>query len=58
MGGKASKNVYYFLKKGDTLSEIAKAHNVSVDKLAKLNKLENPNLLIKKDKSDKKHAWL
>ncbi|VUX02158.1 putative transglycosylase IsaA precursor [Streptococcus constellatus] len=35
----------YTVKSGDTLSEIAKEKNTSVEKLVKLNKIENPDLI-------------
>ena len=35
----------YMVKKGDTLSRIAKAHGTTVSKLAKLNAIENVNLI-------------
>lgn len=35
----------YTVKKGDTLSGIAKAHNTTVDRLAKANGISNPNLI-------------
>lgn len=35
----------YIVKKGDTLSAIAKRHGVSVEKLARINKIHNVNLL-------------
>lgn len=34
---------YYVVQKGDTLSEIAKAHGVSTHHLAKVNHISNPN---------------
>lgn len=37
---------YYTVKKGDTLSAIAKKYNTTVDCIAKLNNLSNPNLII------------
>ncbi len=36
----------YTIQAGDTLGEIAAAHNTSVEKLAKLNNISNPNLII------------
>ncbi len=35
----------YIVKKGDTLSSIAKSFNVSVDSIVKLNNLSNPDLI-------------
>ncbi len=35
----------YVVVKGDTLSKIAKEHNISWQELAKYNKLKNPNLI-------------
>ncbi len=35
----------YTVKKGDTLSGIAKKHNTTVAKLTELNKIKNPNLI-------------
>lgn len=43
--GKSSKKVYYTVKKGDTLSEIAVKYKTTVDKLVKLNGIKNPNLI-------------
>jgi len=39
------KNVYYTVKKGDTLSAIAKKYGTTVDKLVKLNGIKNKNLI-------------
>lgn len=36
---------YYIVKKGDTLSGIAKMHNTTVQELVKLNNIKNPNLI-------------
>lgn len=36
---------YHTVRKGDTLSSIAKKHNTTWKKLAELNKLKNPNLI-------------
>ena len=47
---KGSQNGMYTIKYGDTLSKIAKAHNVTVDDLVKWNKLENPNLIFPESK--------
>ena len=35
----------YTVKSGDTLSEIAKEKNTSVEKIVELNKIENPDLI-------------
>lgn len=40
------KEVIYVVKRGDTLSSIAKKHNTSVTKLVELNKIKNPNLIL------------
>lgn len=40
-----AKTVTYTVKKGDTLSAIAKKYNTSWQELAKLNKLKDPNLI-------------
>lgn len=41
-----SRKVYYTVKKGDTLSGIAKKYNISLQKLLSLNKgIKNPNLI-------------
>lgn len=40
------ENSYYRIKKGDTLSSIAKANGVSVDQLQRLNGLKSTNLAI------------
>ena len=42
---KKSTNVYYIVKKGDTLSAIAKKYNTSVDNLVKLNNIKNKNII-------------
>lgn len=41
------KNIaeYYIVKKGDTLTKIAKKYKTTVKELAKLNKLKNPNII-------------
>ena len=36
---------YYQVKKGDTLSKIAKENNTTVEKLVKINNIKNPNLI-------------
>lgn len=38
-------NVYYTVKKGDTLSEIAQTYKTTVSKLAQLNDIKNVNLI-------------
>lgn len=35
----------YVVKKGDYLAKIAKEHNTTVAKLAKINKIENPDII-------------
>lgn len=44
--GGISKRRTYTVKSGDTLSSIAKKNNTTVNKLAKQNKIANPNLII------------
>lgn len=39
------EKVYYVVKFGDTLSEIAQEHKTTVEALVKLNKFANPNLI-------------
>lgn len=39
------KTLTYTVKKGDTLSAIAKSHGVSIEKLARINKIHNVNML-------------
>jgi len=41
---------YYVIKKGDTLSKIAKAHNTTVAKLVKLNDIKDKNKIYAGDK--------
>ena len=41
---------YYEVKSGDTLSKIAQKYNTTVDKLVKLNNIDNPNLIYTGDK--------
>ena len=45
INGAAAKSnaVYYTVKKGDTLSGIAKKHSTTTKKIAELNKISNPN---------------
>lgn len=40
-----NKPVYYTVKKGDTLSAIAKKYNTTVDYLVKLNNIKNKNII-------------
>jgi lysozyme len=42
---KQSSTKVYMVKKGDTLSGIAKKHGTTVNKLVKLNKIKNKNLI-------------
>lgn len=42
---KQTEPTTYTVKKGDTLSHIARRYRTSVAKLAKLNKIKNPNLI-------------
>lgn len=41
----SSNIVYYTVKKGDNLTNIAKKYNTTVNLLVKLNKIKNPNLI-------------
>lgn len=41
----SSKSKVYVVKKGDTLSEIAKKYGTTVNKLVSLNKIKNPDLI-------------
>ena len=41
----AATSVHYTVKRGDTLSQIAQAHDVSLSELISLNNLANPNLI-------------
>lgn len=43
--GKPSAKVYYTVKKGDTLSQIAFKYGTSVNAIVKLNNIKNPNLI-------------
>ena len=45
----APKPVYYTIKRGDTLSGIAKQFNTTVAELVKLNNITNPNYIIAGD---------
>lgn len=40
-----SNIIYYTVKKGDTLSEIAKKYNTPINKLISWNNIKNPNLI-------------
>lgn len=40
-----TKKTYHAVRKGDTVSELAVAYNTTVDKIAKLNNMSNPNLI-------------
>lgn len=40
-----NKSIYYIVKKGDTLSAIAKKYNTSVENLVKLNNIKNKNII-------------
>lgn len=40
-----SKEIEYKVKKGDTLSKIAKENNTTVERLVKINNIKNPNLI-------------
>ena len=42
---KKTTKKYYTVKAGDTLTDIAKKYKTTVDKLVKLNKIENANLI-------------
>ena len=41
----AEENKYHIVKSGDTLSEIAAIYGTSYQEIARLNKLQNPNLI-------------
>ena len=43
---KKKRNTTYTVKSGDTLSSIAQKNNTTVSKLAKQNKIANPNLIL------------
>ena len=40
-----SNNIYYIVKKGDTLTRIALWYNTTVEELVRLNNIQNPNLI-------------
>lgn len=40
-----SDNIYYIVKKGDTLTRIALWYNTTVEELVELNDIQNPNLI-------------
>jgi LysM repeat protein len=48
--GKSDSKEYYTIKKGDTLSSIAKKFDTSVDKLVKLNDIKDPDKIYTGDK--------
>ncbi|MET5272569.1 LysM domain-containing protein [Klebsiella michiganensis] len=57
------KTLTYIVKKGDTLSAIAKKYSVSVEKLARINKIHNVNMLrigakLKIPDSNKNHGYV
>jgi len=41
----SSNNIYYYVKRGDTLSHIALWYNTTVENLVKLNNIQNPDLI-------------
>ena len=41
----SSSTIYYTVKKGDTLSEIAKKYGTTINNLVSLNSIKNPNLI-------------
>jgi len=43
--GEPSAKVYYTVKKGDTLSQIASKYGTSVNAIVKFNNIKNPNLI-------------
>jgi LysM repeat protein len=58
-----SESLTYTVKKGDTLSAIAKKHGVSVEKLARINKIHNVNMLsvgatLKIPDGNKNHGYI
>ncbi len=40
-----SNNIYYYVKRGDTLSHIALWYNTTVENLVRLNNIQNPDLI-------------
>ncbi|WP_223566157.1 LysM domain-containing protein [Pantoea sp. OVA07A] len=57
------KTLTYTVKKGDTLSAIAKKYRVSVEKLARINKIHNVNMLrigakLKTPDSNQNHGYV
>ncbi|OXL35987.1 hypothetical protein CA284_20995 [Enterobacter mori] len=57
------KTLTYTVKKGDTLSAIAKKYSVSVEKLARINKIHNVNMLrigakLKVPDSNQNHGYV
>lgn len=40
-----TQSVYYIVKRGDTLSQIARAYGTTVQEIAKINNISNPNLI-------------
>jgi LysM repeat protein len=48
---------YHFVRHGDTLSEIAKWYHVNLWALAKLNNIDNPNVIVKGSKLCIPSAW-
>src|SRR5690606_14242778 len=45
-GGSESEKKYYTVKKGDSLSKIAKAHGITLNQIIKLNpQIKNPDLI-------------
>lgn len=43
---KTEKDEYYAVKKGDTLTKIAKKYETTVQNLVKLNNIKNPDLIL------------
>lgn len=41
----STSKVYYKVKKGDTLYKISRMYNIPIDKIVRLNNIENPNLI-------------
>ena len=40
-----TSHILYIVKKGDTLTKIAKEYKIGVEKIVKLNKISNPNMI-------------